>query len=81
MYLLVVAMCEKWRSSHFQSEGGEGVKKLRTGWSEFKHLRPGGGGELPIWGGYFCWGGRYPITCIWNEYIWNEYIFITYIYL
>ena len=53
MYLLVVAMCEKWRSSHFQSDGGEGVKKLRTGWSEFKHLRPGGGGELPIWGGTF----------------------------
>ena len=57
MYLLVVAMCEKWRSSHFQSEGGEGVKKLRTGWSEFKHLRPGGGGELPIWGGGTFAGG------------------------
>ena len=44
MYLLVVAMCEKWRSSHYQSEGGGGgVKKLRTGWREFKYLRPGGG--------------------------------------
>ena len=29
MCLLEVAMCEKCRSSHFQSEGG--VKKLRTG--------------------------------------------------
>ena len=29
MHLLEVAMCEKCRSSHFQSEGG--VKKLRTG--------------------------------------------------
>ena len=61
MYLLVVAMCEKWRSSHFQSEGGEGVKKMRTGWSEFKHLRPGGGGELPIWGGTFAGGVGTPL--------------------
>ena len=29
MYLLKVAICEKCRSSHFQSEGG--VKSVRTG--------------------------------------------------
>ena len=48
MCLLEVAMCEKCRSSHFQS--ARGVKSLRTG------------GRLSI-GEVFCWGGEYPITC------------------
>ena len=50
MCLLEVAMCEKCRSSHFQSEG------------EFED----GGGVKKIWdrgGGTFAGGGQYYITC------------------
>ena len=51
MCLLEVAMCEKCRSSDFQSEGG-GVERLRTGL--------GGGEGVRIFRtggpGYFCWG-------------------------
>ena len=57
MCFLEVAMSEKCRSSHFQSEGG--VKSLRTG-GGLKILGRGGG-EVLLPGG----GGRYPIT--WHE--------------
>ena len=59
MCSLEVAMWEKYRSSHFQSEGG--VKNLRTG--GVKNFRTGGITNLG--GGYYCWfaGGQYPITC------------------
>ena len=52
MCLLEVAMCEKCRSSHFQSDGG--VKSLRTG---------GGGGGNKILGleGLLLLGGQYPL--------------------
>ena len=53
MCLLQVAMCEKYRSSHFQSDG------------ESKKFEDWGGGkifqdweELPIWGGCTFAGGR-----------------------
>ena len=56
MCLLGLAMCEKCRSNHLQSE--EGVKSLRTGGWGVKHFRTG---RLPIC--YFCWGVvQYPIT-------------------
>ena len=53
--LLEVAMCEKCRSSHVQSEvGGGGGGKCWGGGGGVKNFwvwRVG----LPIWG-YFCWG-------------------------
>ena len=52
MCFLEVALCEKYRSSHFQWEGG--VKSFRTG------------GGYRFGGGYFCWGvggGSVPHTC------------------
>ena len=59
MCLLEVAICEKCRSSHFQSEGGSEKFEHWGGVKKFLGL-----GGLPIWGGgYFCWGGQYPITC------------------
>ena len=58
MCLLEVAICEKCRNSHFQSEGGS--KKFEQWGGIEKFLGLGG---LPIWGGYFCWGDQYPITC------------------
>ena len=39
------------------SRRGEGVKSLRTGGLK-KFLD---WGELPIWGGYFCWGVSTPL--------------------
>ena len=45
MCFLELAMSEKCRSSHFQSEGG--VKSLRTG-GGLKILGLGGGGRYPI---------------------------------
>ena len=58
--LLEVAMCEKCRSSHFQSEWA--VQDFRAGGRGLKNFRIGGG--LPIWeGGTFARGGQYPITC------------------
>ena len=53
MCLLEVAMCEKCRSSNFQSEGG--VKSLRT-WGGVKILGLGGW-ALPIWRGVTFAGG------------------------
>ena len=55
MCLLEVAMCEKYRSSHFQSEGG--VKSLRTG----------GGGGVKILGleGLLLLGGSVPHYIPW----------------
>ena len=50
MCVLEVAMCEKCRSSHFQSEGE--IKSLRTG--GLKNFRAG---RVTNLGGYFCWGG------------------------
>ena len=57
MCLLEVAMCEKCRSSHFQSEGGESKKfEDRGGGGGLKNFRTGG---LPIWGVVtFAGGGR-----------------------
>ena len=53
MCLLEVAICEKYRSSHFQSEGG--VKSLRTGGEEgLKNFKTG---DLLLL------GGQYPIAC------------------
>ena len=52
MCLLEVAMCEKCRSSHFQSEGG--VKSFRTG-EGLKNFRTRGI--------TFAGGGQYRITC------------------
>ena len=51
MCLLEVAMCEKCRSSHFQSDGGGG-----EGWG-------GRGGMLGLGGVTNLGGGQYPITC------------------
>ena len=53
MCSLEVAMCEKCRSSHFQSEGG--VKSLRTVGEEVKK-------NLGL-EGLLLLGGKYPITC------------------
>ena len=53
MCLLEVAMCEKYRRSHFQSEGGP--KSLKTVGDQ-KSLRQGGFLLLGE-------GGQYPITC------------------
>ena len=66
MCLLEVAMCEKWRSSHFQLEGG--VKSLRTGRGGVKNFRTGGVTDLGkgnfaagvVGGGVW---GQYPIIC------------------
>ena len=56
MYLLEVAMCEKCRSSHFQSEGG--VKSLRTwGVKKFQDW-----GVIDLQGVTFAGRGQYPIT-------------------
>ena len=59
MCLLELAMCEKWRSNHFESEGGVGSKKFED-WG-VKDFRIGGyqfGEGLLLIG-----GGQYPITC------------------
>ena len=53
MCLLEVAMCEKCRSSHFQSEAG--VKSLRT--------EGEGGNKILGLEGLLLLGGQYPITC------------------
>ena len=63
MCLLEAAMCEKCRSSHFQSELG-GVKSLRTGGLKILGLGREGyqfflGGELLLLGGR----SQYPIIC------------------
>ena len=53
MCLFEVAMCEKCRSNHFQTEGG--VKSLRTGGEEgLKNFKTG---DLLLL------GGQYPIAC------------------
>ena len=57
MYLLEVAMCEKCRSSHFQSEGGS--KKFEGWGGDLKNL--GHGGVTDFGRGYFCWGGSTPL--------------------
>ena len=64
--LLEVAMCEKCRSSDFQSEEGRRVKSLSTaGEDALKNVRTGGG--LPInlsgWGGVLLLGDQYLIIC------------------
>ena len=57
--LLEVAMCEKCRSSHFQSE--RGVKSMRTGGEGGGR---GGGGKKKLGLEGFLWlGSQYPITC------------------
>ena len=58
MCLLEVAMCEKCRSSHFQSEGG--VKSLRTGegGGGLKKFRTEGVTDL---GGSLFWGDLYSL--------------------
>ena len=67
MCLLEVAMYEKCRSSHFQSE--RGVKSLRTG-GGVKNFRTGGGGGLLSWGrGYFCWGVSTPLHAMYLPWI------------
>ena len=67
MCLLQVAMCGKYRSSHFQSDGeskkfedwgGGGVKYFRTG----RRYRFGGGVLL-------LGEGQYPITCHENVFL------------
>ena len=60
MCLLEVAMYEKCRGSHFQSE--RGVKSLRTG-GGVKNFRTGGGGFTVLGEGLLLLGGQYPITC------------------
>ena len=50
MCLLEVAMFERFRSSHFQSEWV--VKILRTAGEGGKGVK-----ECYDWGDYFCWGG------------------------
>ena len=45
MCLLEVSMCEKCRSSHFQSERGGGSKKF-----EYWGVKKFGIGGLPVWG-------------------------------
>ena len=64
MCLLEVAMCEKCRSSHFQSDGG--VKSLRTGRrGELKDFRTGGvifaGGSVPH---YMPWLFQISHNCV-----------------
>ena len=63
--LLEVAMCEKCRSSDFQSEEGRRVKGLSTaGEDALKNVRTGGG--LPInlsVGGVLLLGDQYLIIC------------------
>ena len=60
MCLLEVAMCEKFRSSHFQWEGG--VQSLGTGGRGLKNFRTGEGYQF---GGTFSGGGLVPhdMTC------------------
>ena len=48
MCFLEVAMCEKCRSSYFQSERGS--KKLEE-WEGLKNFRTGGGGGFQFGGG------------------------------
>ena len=59
MCLLEVAMCEKCRSSHFQSEG------------EFEDW--GGVKKFWDWGGdYICWGWSVPHYMPWNPFIFQK---------
>ena len=61
MYLLEVATCEKWRSSHLQSEKGS---KSFEDWVREVGLNILGLGVLPIWKGVtFAGVGQYAITC------------------
>ena len=54
MCLLELDMCEKFRSSHFEYEGGGVGSKKFEDWG-VKDFRTRG---LPIWGGAtFDWGG------------------------
>ena len=65
--LLEVAMCEKWRSSHFQLEGGSKKFEGCGGWGGGGQLKilGLGGGLPPIWGVAFA-GGSVPhyMPCI-----------------
>ena len=63
MYLLEVAICEKCRSSHFQSEGGG--KSLST-WGSVKYFRTRGGGVTDL-GGLTFPGGSVPYYMPWKH--------------
>ena len=65
MCLLEVAMCEKCRSSHSQSEGGA-VRNLRTG-VRLKKFRTGEGFK----GGLLLGEGQYPISI--KCHAWKRY--------
>ena len=66
MCLLEVAMCEKCRSSHFQSEGG--VKSLST-WGSVKYFRTRGGGGVTDLGGLTFPGGSVPYYMPWKHWL------------
>ena len=70
--LLEVAMCEKCRSSHFQSEGE--IKSLRTG-RELKNFRTGGGYRLRS-GGTFAEGVSAPLNAMFwqRKALWHHYL-------
>ena len=71
MCLLEVAMYEKCRSSHFQSE--RGVKSLRTE-GGVKNFRTGGGGVYCLGGGVTYAGGSVPhyMPCTYHEFQWDS---------
>ena len=71
MCLLEVAMYEKCRSSHFQSE--RGVKSLRTG-GGVKNFRTGGGGFTVLGEGLLLLGGSVPhyMPCTYHEFQWDS---------
>ena len=58
MCFFEVAISEKSRSSHLQSEGG--VKSLRTE-GGLKNFSSGERGRYQFGGGYFCWGVSTPL--------------------
>ena len=62
MCLLEVAMCEKFRSSHFQWEGG--VQSLGTGGRSLKNFRSGEGYQF---GGTFSGGGGGGVSTSWHD--------------